>query len=126
MTQKKRIDTSAGRDALGDSPFAGLGGGLSPTLADMLAAAPARAEVAQLPYKVARTKAGGWPVRMEKRPGNKVATIIDRIEGDAGALASALKKQLATGGHGKDGVVELQGDHRDAVNAFLSERCSDK
>ena len=125
MTQKKRIDTSSSRDALGDNPFAALAGGGSPTLADMLKAAPARAEAA-LPYNVARTKAGGWPVRMEKRPGNKVATIIDRIEGDAGALASALKKQLATGGHGKDGVVELQGDHRDAVNAFLSERCSDK
>jgi len=97
-----------------DNPFAALSPAPAPP------APPAKPGLSPTQkYRVARTKAGGWPIRIEKRPGNKVATIIDRIEGEASALAAALKKHLATGGHGKGSIVELQGDHRDAVCAFL-------
>jgi translation initiation factor 1 (eIF-1/SUI1) len=109
-----KIDVSTERRALTDSPFAAL----SP--APATPALPAKPGLSPTQkYRVARTKAGGWPIRIEKRPGNKLATIIDRIEGDASALAAALKKHLATGGHGKGNTVELQGDHRDAVCRFL-------
>jgi translation initiation factor 1 len=37
-------------------------------------------------------------------------------------LAKELKKKVSAGGAIKDGVIELQGDHRDAVVAELQER----
>ena len=75
-----------------------------------------------LPWSVARTRAGGWPVSMEKRPGNRVVTIIGRVSGDATLLLSELKKRCGAGGAVRDDRVEIQGDHRPAVEAFLTER----
>ncbi len=37
-------------------------------------------------------------------------------------LASALKRKCGTGGTVKDGVIEIQGDHRDTLVAALKER----
>jgi translation initiation factor 1 len=37
-------------------------------------------------------------------------------------LAQALKRHCGTGGTVRDGVVEIQGDHRDRVVAWLVER----
>jgi translation initiation factor 1 len=36
------------------------------------------------------------------------------------ALAARLKKSCGTGGSVKDGVIELQGDHREAVEKSLA------
>jgi len=38
------------------------------------------------------------------------------------ALARELKQKCGTGGTVKDGVIEIQGDHRDAIVAELAER----
>ncbi len=120
--KKKRIDTNPEPDApLTDNPFEALSGEMpeglpkgssspQPSAADRTPAPP---------WSVERTRKGGWPVRFEKRAGNKAVTIIDRISGDAKALLTALKKHCGAGGTVREGSIELQGDHRERVQAFL-------
>ena len=66
------------------------------------------------------TRAGGRvKVRRETsgRRGKAVTTVADVPLDDAGLreLAGRLKTRCGVGGSVKDGVIELQGDHRDAV-----------
>src|SRR5262245_60336834 len=61
-------------------------------------------------------------VLVEKRPKGKLVTLIDALnpEGnDLPALASRLKASCGTGGTVKDGRIELQGDHAQAVDQAL-------
>jgi len=55
--------------------------------------------------------------------GGKAVTVVRGVAGDAAALA-ALGKRLRTacgsGGTVKDGVLEVQGDHRDRVVELLN------
>jgi translation initiation factor 1 len=72
----------------------------------------------------ARREAGGRvKVRREVagRRGKGVTTISDVPLDDAGLreLAGKLKKRCGVGGSAKDGVIELQGDHRDVVVEVL-------
>lgn len=55
------------------------------------------------------------------RGGKAVTTIAGLALPDTElrVLAKRLKQQCATGGSFRDGVIELQGDHRDAVLAAL-------
>jgi translation initiation factor 1 len=55
------------------------------------------------------------------RRGKAVTTISNVPLDDAGLreLAGRLKKRCGVGGSAKDGVIELQGDHRDAVMEML-------
>lgn len=57
------------------------------------------------------------------RRGKPVTTVSGVPLDDAGlrALAGRLKKRCGVGGSAKDGVIELQGDHRDTVVAVLRE-----
>jgi len=57
------------------------------------------------------------------RKGKAVTTVTDIAlpDGELKALAQALKKRCGVGGTAKNGRIELQGDHRDAVLAFLEE-----
>jgi translation initiation factor 1 len=76
------------------------------------------------PKLKARIAAGGRvKVRRETsgRRGKAVTTVADVPLDDAGlkALAGRLKKRCGVGGAVKDGVIELQGDHRDAVVEVL-------
>ena len=56
--------------------------------------------------------------------GGKAVTVIRGVDGDDATLA-ALGKRLRTacgsGGTVKDGVLEVQGDHRDRVVALLQQ-----
>ncbi len=63
--------------------------------------------------KVGRQTAG--------RRGKTVTTVSGVPLDDAGLreLAGRLKKRCGVGGSAKDGVVELQGDHRDLVLELL-------
>jgi translation initiation factor 1 len=72
----------------------------------------------------ARPAAGGRvKVRRETagRRGKAVTTISNVPLDDAGLreLAGRLKKRCGVGGSAKDGVIELQGDHRDVVVEML-------
>jgi translation initiation factor 1 len=55
------------------------------------------------------------------RRGKAVTTISGVPVNDAGlkALAGKLKKRCGVGGTVKDGVIEIQGDHRDVVVQVL-------
>ncbi len=70
-----------------------------------------------------RPEGGRVKVRRETsgRRGKAVTTVSDVPLDDAGlrALAARLKKRCGVGGSAKDGVIELQGDHRDVVVEVL-------
>lgn len=73
--------------------------------------------LAELDKEEARVK-----VRMEMRRFGKPTTVIEGLkmsEKDLQELGTKMKKQLATGGTVKDGVVILQGDHRDTAVDIL-------
>lgn len=68
---------------------------------------------------------GQTRLRLERRAGNRVATLVTGLPGDeqaAAALARELKAACATGGAYKDQVLELQGDHRARVEELLAAR----
>jgi translation initiation factor 1 len=76
------------------------------------------------PRVVARQAAGGRvKVRRETagRRGKAVTTVSGVPVDDAALreLAGRLKKRCGVGGSAKDGVIELQGDHRDVVLQML-------
>lgn len=67
----------------------------------------------------------GIRLRLKTRPGGRVVTVVLGLAGsdaDLAALAKALKSECGTGGTVKDGIVELQGDHRTSAQAALAAR----
>ena len=61
-------------------------------------------------------------VRVEFRRWGKAVTVIQGLPGTGRSLedvAHVLKGRLATGGTSKDGVIMLQGDHRNRIKAEL-------
>jgi translation initiation factor 1 len=61
-------------------------------------------------------------IRIEKRKGNRMVTVINGLEhpgNDLDALCGALKKALGVGGSVQGRSVELQGDHGEAVRDRL-------
>jgi translation initiation factor 1 len=71
------------------------------------------------PKTVTRQTTGPVKVRRETagRKGKTATTVFNLPLNDAEIrdLAGALKKRCGVGGSAKDGVIELQGDHREAV-----------
>ena len=63
--------------------------------------------------------------RETKGRGGKTVTTVTGAPLAAEALrnlASDLKRRCGTGGTAKDGVIEIQGDHRETIVAELSRR----
>jgi translation initiation factor 1 len=58
------------------------------------------------------------------RRGKTVTTIegILLADDDLRALGSKLKRRCGTGGSVRDGVIEIQGDHRDTLITELEDR----
>ncbi len=80
------------------------------------------------PSGPARPPATSGPVRVRRetagRRGKAVTTVSNLPLDDAGLreLAAVLKKRCGVGGSAKDGVIELQGDHRPLVVELLRAR----
>ena len=73
-----------------------------------------------VPLKIVAT------LRIEKTGrGGKTVTVVDGLPRNAAFLkdlAHELKSACGTGGAVRDGAVELQGDLRDRVRAFLTKK----
>ena len=81
---------------------------------------PPRAMAAEL-----QRKTKGARIRLERRASGRVVTVIADASGtpaDIEELAKLLKARCGAGGSIKDLDIELQGDHRDAVQVVLRER----
>lgn len=118
---KKRVDLSGTCKPLTDNPFGSLGG-----LTDKLPPQPEPESVpprtpgsSEPPFQVEKTRKGGLPVFIEKRAKGKTVTVVRNVSGDAEALLKLLKKRCGAGGVLREGDVEIQGDHRTAVESFL-------
>jgi translation initiation factor 1 len=57
----------------------------------------------------------------EKRRASAVTLVHGLAAAEIDALGKELRRRYGTGGTTKNGVVELQGDHREAVVAYLTE-----
>ncbi len=61
-------------------------------------------------------------VYLEKKKFRKYMTVVSGLMGDEmEKTAKELKRMLACGGTSKNGLIELQGDHKDAVKKALLE-----
>jgi translation initiation factor 1 len=75
--------------------------------------------------KLKQRKADGDRVKVRRevagRRGKAVTTVSGVPVGDVQLkeLAGKLKKRCGVGGSVKDGIIEIQGDHRDVVVAIL-------
>lgn len=67
--------------------------------------------------QAAPTTDGIARVRREVRRGKPMTVVLGLPLGDADlrTLGKALKKKCSSGGSVKDGQIEIQGDHRDAI-----------
>ena len=68
---------------------------------------------------------GGIRLRLDRRASGRVVTLVTGLPGapaDVLALARDLRASCGTGGTVRDDTVELQGDHRDRVEAELARR----
>jgi translation initiation factor 1 len=64
-------------------------------------------------------------VDLDTRRYGKAVTVVRGLESrpdEAEKLARELKKGLATGGSGKDGLIVLQGDRRKDVMRLLQQK----
>ena len=81
------------------------------------ACSPPAAESKRLPPESQTARLG-----LEKRARGKIVTVIGSLDldgNDLPALAARLKASCGTGGTIKEGRIELQGDHLQAVDAAL-------
>ncbi len=61
-------------------------------------------------------------VGCERRRGGSLTLVYGLEAHELAATAAELKGRCGTGGTAKDGIVALQGDKRDVVLAYFSER----
>ena len=67
----------------------------------------------------------GIRLRLDRRASGRVVTVISGLPGrkaEVAELARGLKAACGAGGTVKDGVLELQGDHREHVEVALAAR----
>ncbi|MDZ4858412.1 MAG: translation initiation factor [Candidatus Hydrogenedentes bacterium] len=123
-----RPDKSGDEQGLTSNPFGALAA-LKPELPDTAPEPPKPiAEIVRpkssAPFSIQKTRKGGMPLSIEKRPGGKVVTIIGNVSGDAESLLNLLKKRCGAGGVARENTVEIQGDHRSRIESLLNEYLS--
>eukprot|EP00794_Sanderia_malayensis_P006190 gene6190-6905_t len=75
----------------------------------------------KIPFRITRTKKGGYPILVEKRASGKKVTILRQVTGNLGLLLQQLKTKFGTGGLIKGDQVEIQGDFEAKLTKYLQE-----
>ena len=77
------------------------------------------------PQQVRDHREAGGRVKVRREPAGRRGKAVTTVTGvpvsdeELKALAGRLKQRCGVGGSSKDGVIELQGDHRDTVVEVL-------
>jgi len=61
-------------------------------------------------------------VAREKRRGGIMSLVTGLRESDIAETAKLLTRACGSGGTAKNGIVEIQGDHRDAIVAWFAQQ----
>jgi translation initiation factor 1 len=124
MTKKpSKVVYSTGPDDGPPSPFAALG----PLASKQPQPAPPAAQPAKNPAAAVSALQGNTPVRVgreRKGRGGKTVSLITGVmsrEPGQQALLKLLKSKLGTGGALEEGVIVIQGDHRERIVEILNE-----
>ncbi len=122
--KKKKIPVDSEGPPLPDDRFAALAS-LKNDLEAPLPQGPPPSKSPQksAPWTVGKTRKGKYDIRLEKRSGGKTVTIVDRVSGNCKELLKVLRKVCACGGAIKNGAIEIQGDHKEKIIAFLNTSC---
>jgi translation initiation factor 1 len=83
---------------------------------------PAKRQPASAGSKSALPDDGVIRVARERRRASMVTLVHGLGPNEIDVVGKDLRRRCGTGGTSKNGVVELQGDHRDAVIAYFTER----
>ncbi|MBC7369062.1 MAG: translation initiation factor [Undibacterium sp.] len=126
MSNFGKISTDGGQ-GLGQNPFGALSGAGLPATPAKTAAVPAVATEKGAGKAVAPTKnRGRLEVRRETGGrGGKTVTTVDGFVGiglpEKEQLCKKMRGACGCGGTVKDGLIEIQGDQREAVARILAE-----
>jgi translation initiation factor 1 len=80
----------------------------------------AKAKAGNAPQKNAPPDDGTIRVFREKRRASAVTLVHGLTPSEIDATGKELRRRCGTGGTTKNGIVELQGDHRDAIVAYFT------
>jgi len=119
-SKPEKIDVSSERKPLQDTPFAALLGHVDvpvPVSVPAKEITPPNSEN----FSITRTRKGGYPIHLEKRGGGKCVTVVGGLSGDLPQLLKILRKLCGSGGALRDEGLELQGDHREKLEAFFKD-----
>ncbi len=126
--ERKRLDTSPPSEPLRSTPFADLAERLTGALPQQGQHPPQAAPKAEIlrprrhPWQVARTRKSAYDLAFEHRAKGKGVTVLRRVTGDLETLLGELKKRCGAGGTVREDAIELQGDHRKAIEFYLREQ----
>lgn len=83
---------------------------------------PAPAQRKTQPVGRAMPDDGVVRVARERRRNSALTLVHGLGAAESDAIGKELKRLCGTGGTAKNGVVEIQGDHRDRIVAYFEER----
>ncbi len=76
----------------------------------------------QAPGAQSPEKQTAYIERDRKKRRGKTVTVIRNLKGDLSGLKKELQKHCGAGGSLKNNEIEIQGDHRDKIAAYLREK----